>query len=462
MCRRPSPVALPLLLLLSTLVSCGDDGDVGASLPGPDEDLGGSDVGPAHSDAGADAEIDVGQPQRDAAVADLATGADAEDPGPGWPGDDTPAAGLSFGPLLPWASPIDDYLEAGARHSWVFLRGIHDLVVYQQRLYLGYGDANENLGRVTPIEFRYFTDPDSPEAVREFATDEEQIERYRVLGDQLVVAGVDATEDAWLGNVYTRGPQRDWHKSRTLEGGVHVHDVAEYAGAIYAVGSGATPGEWEAGDIFAHLWVSDDGGETFAVAARHHNGGDGDARWTRLLARPEGLYVFGYGSNADFVIDEITSGVWDGEAVTPLPEEHPLRLVLPADTQPLPDGSALVFGVDASVRPLRHGAWRMVGADVRPVAGLAGLTVLDVAPHPPTGEVVLLVEEGDLVSDELRSEWSPRILLSGDMETFEEALRFVTDRPPGSVAYWRGALYFGSGAGEVLRSVGAPDAAPEG
>ena len=450
-------------LAFAVAAGCDDDGQQGGGPAAPlDGGLADSDT-----DATETGSRDSGDPETSDGAPDVGGGADAASTDAGsqevWPGDDLPAAGLTFGPLQPWANPIDDYLEAGMQHAGLFLRGVHDLVVWEGRLYLGYGDANVNLGRVIPIEVRSFTSPDEPEPLREFATDEEQIEHYRVLEQGLYIAGVDATEDAWLGNVYYRGEAGDWTKSRTLQGGVHVHDVAGHGGAVYAVGSGAAPEEWEAGDIFAHLWRSEDSGASFEIVARRHNGGDGDARWTRLISRPEGLYVFGYASNAQFVIDEIVNGVWDGQEVTPLADDHPLRWVLVDQSHPLPDGTALLTGVDASAQPLRRRAFRMSGDGVvEPVAGLQGLSVLDVAPHLPTGEVVLMVEQGDEVSDELRSSWAPKILISSDLESFTEALSFESERPPGAIVYWRGALYFGSGEGQVLRSAGRPQDAPPG
>ncbi len=115
-------------------------------------------------------------------------------------------AGLRCGAPSPWAEPIADYLAVGERQTMGgdFLRAVQDLHVYEDRLYLGYGDANVNLGRATPIEVRAFADDARPEAASEFRTDEEQIERYRELDGDLWIPGVDATEDAWLGNVYWR------------------------------------------------------------------------------------------------------------------------------------------------------------------------------------------------------------------------------------------------------------------
>ncbi len=126
---------------------------------------------------------------------------------------------LSFEAPTAWDVPIQDYLDAGEAElgHTDFLRGLHALDVYDDRLYFGFGDANLNLGRVFPVEVRAYSD-DSPGAwSSEFTTDEEQVDRFRRSNDGLLVPGIDATEDAWLGNVYATFPGVPWFKSRTVD-----------------------------------------------------------------------------------------------------------------------------------------------------------------------------------------------------------------------------------------------------
>lgn len=126
-----------------------------------------------------------------------------------------------------WAEPLRDYLAVGERQTMggAFLRAVQDLAVYDDRLYLGYGDANINLGRATPIEVRSFRDDGAAEAAAEFRSDEEQLEQYRELDGDLWIAGVDATEDAWLGNVY-------WRPRATPGGGGFARGAVNVGGAL--------------------------------------------------------------------------------------------------------------------------------------------------------------------------------------------------------------------------------------
>jgi hypothetical protein len=165
---RCTPAALLFALVIATPGACGGDPPAG----------GGDGLAPLDSAAPVDTTTaaDTGAPE----VAD-----DTAAPTP------TPLAGQSFGAPQAWATPIADYLAAGEAEvkSLAFLRGIHDLASYEGQLYLGFGDANLNLGRIFPIDFRAFTDPSDATAHGELVTDEEQLDRYRRVGPDLLMAG---------------------------------------------------------------------------------------------------------------------------------------------------------------------------------------------------------------------------------------------------------------------------------
>ncbi len=219
------------------------------------------------------------------------------DTAPAWPD----LQDLEFASFEPWARPIDDYIETNRDQLGHddFLQGIHDLAVFEDRLYLGYGDANLNLGRITPIEVRAWTslEPDGWQA--EFTTDEEQISHYRLTADALVIPGVDATEDDLLGNVYSKAEGgAGWFKSRTLEYAWHVHDAAAVGSDLYACGSGGSYDDYENSTVNAFLYRSSDAGGSFVVHQQlPHPDPPGDNRFTQLLTVGEQLYVFGYRSD---------------------------------------------------------------------------------------------------------------------------------------------------------------------
>ncbi|MEZ4389589.1 MAG: hypothetical protein R3A48_00725 [Polyangiales bacterium] len=361
-------------------------------------------------------------------------------------------AGRRCGPLEPWAQPLADYLAAGERVAMgrSFLRGIQDLTVFDGRLFLGYGDANLNLGRATPIEVRAFRAPRPDALAAEFRSDEEQLEQYRALGDSLWIAGVDATEDAWLGNVYGR-VSGTWTKHRTVPNGVHVHDITRWRGSLWAVGSGATMSEWNSGNIFGHLWRSDDGARTFTVAARHHNLGRGDARFVRILPLRDALLLFGYRTGAAGTGSTVVNQRFDGTAATALGMTDPLRAIFVVETLPREGGGGMARGAASSNGALVHRAMR-VSADgaAAEIDALRGRQVLDAWEDPLTREVLVLSAEGDEWSG-APLQYAVRLDVTADLTRFTELTAFITDDATRAVARWGDHVYVGRDDGALLR-----------
>ncbi|MFN3201078.1 MAG: hypothetical protein ACE366_21940 [Bradymonadia bacterium] len=434
-----------LWMCVSALAAC-DDGAESDEAPDMAVNAGGA--------GGADAEV------ADADLPDAMVSEDADVTPDATVGPETIAA-QEVGQPEPWGQPLVDYLADGEAHvgpDGVFQRGIHDLVPFDDQLFFGYGDATVNLGRVTPIEFRAFTDPGDPTAVvTEFASDEEQIDRFRLIDGVLYQAGIDATEDAWLGNVYRRPPGGEWVKHRTVNNGVHVHDVVGFEGELYAVGSGGTPEEWMGGNVYGHLWRSEDQGATWSVVDRVHNGLMGDTRWVRLMAAGGELYMFGYRSDRMGQIYEFPTGqlATSLRRVDLLPDEHPFGRFFATETDMIAPDVALLRGVDVAAPPLEYVTWRVDSDGIAPVEALAGLTLIDVSVHQETGEILLLAHEGsDFEQVNALTSWSVRVLVATgpDLEEVVELTRFETDVRPRAAAWWRGALYYGDDSGEVWRS----------
>ncbi len=401
----------------------------------------------------------VGCSDDDVEIADGAPVADVKvtgDAGPDGPAATT-IASLKFGTLDKWATPIEDYIKAGRAKYSSFLRQIHDLTVYQDRLYLGYGDANVNMGRIVPISFRYFGSPDSTAVVKEFNSDDEHLERYRHIGDDLFMPGIDSTEDAWLGNVYYKRKTDKWVKSRTLKGGVHVHDVIGYKGAIYSVGSGATKDEWTAGKIFGHLWKSTDKGKTFTIENKRPNADGGDCRFVRLLPTSKYLYLFGYRSNSKGVPIDVINSRYDNGKREDLADTHPLRYIWASETYALGDKLFVVRGYKIKVvKKLVLSTWRVTDdGKTEDVKQFAKQTVIDVYQHPATKEILVLShDENDYDKISKMKDWKLHIYVTSDFKSFSELHSYSTKTRPKSIAYWKKAIYVGDNAGVVWRSKG--------
>lgn len=371
------------------------------------------------------------------------------------PDPDRPYAERTFAAPTAWATPLADYITAGeaAFPEQAFERGIHDLATFDGRLHLGYGDATLNLGRVVAIEHRAFTDPeDAASLVTEAASREEHLDGFRRFGERLMLPGIDAVDDAWLGNVYLRDPGQPWRMARTVDRGVHVHDVVQWGASLYAVGSGATPEAWNNGNVYAHLWISRDDAQSWQVLHTVHNERMGDARFVRLLPLDDALYTFGYRSDAMGSINRLLAGAWDGTIYTPLAAEHPLSRAFVVGTEPLSATAGLVWGADVAADPLVSRVWRLEGGLAAPVEALAGHTLVDLSRVEATGEWLLLVHAGDTWAM-TPDPWEAQVWVAPpDLSAASEVLRFTAPAPVKSVAAWGGALFLGDAQGTLWKA----------
>lgn len=373
--------------------------------------------------------------------------------------DAAPTIGsLTYDALKKWATPIEDYIKAGdTKHgAGNFYRDVHDLCVYKDRLYLGYGDANVNMGRTFPIEFRYFASPSSAQVTTEFKSHDEQLENYRLIGQDLFMAGIDSSEDAWLGNVYYKWGDAQWVKGRTLQGGVHVHDVARFGNNLYAVGSGATQAEWGQGKIYAHLWESIDKGKTFTIKARKYNEGLGDRRYVRLLPLKKTLYLFGYWYQSSSSLKP-SNARFDGSTREDLAATHPLRYIWAHHTEPINEDLGILLGMKiVVVKTLKYSVWKVSGGDkVSTVDFFDQQRVIDLYKVPHTGEVLVLShDESDYTKVGQLKSWKVHLYLTRDFSSFVELLSFTTTDRPRAIAYWQDSIYYGNARGEVWRAEG--------
>ncbi len=106
---------------------------------------------------------------------------------------------------------------------------INDLFVYNNRLYIGTGDAVVNTGPTKII----FYDLAGENFTEEFQIDEEAIYRFEEINGRLMIPGTDATEDWTFGNIYIH-TDSGWVKYRTLPRALHVMDLVWYRDMICA------------------------------------------------------------------------------------------------------------------------------------------------------------------------------------------------------------------------------------
>jgi hypothetical protein len=152
-------------------------------------------------------------------------------------------------------------LENPFLHPDPFSRNVWDLQSVQNRVLIASGDAWRNTGStVQKIDVVSYS-PDNG-FQKEFTTSDEQIHRFVVEGERVLIPGFDPLEDWSLGNFYTLetrclAPVPCWNKNRTIPFGVHTYDLAEFSGKLYT-----TIGGFDA-EVKPGLLESGDGGQTW-------------------------------------------------------------------------------------------------------------------------------------------------------------------------------------------------------
>ena len=359
---------------------------------------------------------------------------------------------MQYGEFAPWATPIQDFIEYNTEKLGHenFMHDIFDMAVFDGKLYFGYGDANLNLGHDTPIELRYFTAPEPTAIQFDFIVDEEQVSRYRVDGDMFLIPGVDATEDGLMGNAYTMSKGGEWYKSRTLDGGWHVHDIVRIGETIYACGSGGTGDDYQNSTVNAFVWRSTDDGKNFEVMFKlPHPNPPGDHRMVHLASVAGKLYAFGYYSDSTNTLYG-TQYTLEGDELVVF-DKMPSFFV--AETIPLSHDVAMLGGVHIQ-DPLLQGVMLVTEGGPKPAGMLDGYTLVNAEPLGD-GRAVLLYLDGDEYPAPADGPWTVHVGITTNGQDLTELAAFEADIFPVSVAFWHHSLYLGMTDGSLWQAEGA-------
>lgn len=132
---------------------------------------------------------------------------------------------VRFLPLQSMIYPLDKYKDEA--------RKINKLKIWDGKLYIAYGDYGINTGPTDILSLNLSTN----ELKSEFTIDDEAIVRFKDINKQLMIPGVDATEDWNFGNIYVHNNDQ-WTKFRTIPKALHVFDIAKFNDQLFcSIGS---------------------------------------------------------------------------------------------------------------------------------------------------------------------------------------------------------------------------------
>ena len=137
------------------------------------------------------------------------------------------------------------------------VNGINDLEAFNGRLYIGYGDIDNNFGPVDIVSYDLRTGALRREMLN---IPEEEVGGWWIAADgRMYVAGLDAKENWTFGNFYMNDGF-GWQKRRTIHWGAHVYQIIDFKGRLYAayVTGGTIPVNYPfvlVSDNFGATWL---------------------------------------------------------------------------------------------------------------------------------------------------------------------------------------------------------------
>lgn len=156
-------------------------------------------------------------------------------------------------------SAIEEIIEISTPYIGISGNAIWDMIIFNDYLYIGAGDFDKNA--TASVAYRYDLLNNKWEVCGYIP--DEQINRFVVLDNQLVIPGIDPIEDWSFGNYYVLQDDT-FITERILPNAIHNFDIVEYDGVLFfalGVSSGKYPLlKYENGD-FQEIQLIGENGE---------------------------------------------------------------------------------------------------------------------------------------------------------------------------------------------------------
>ena len=168
-------------------------------------------------------------------------------------------------------------------------RRINEIFAFDDRLYIGQGDAVVNTGPTDVIFYNFETG----RFRTEFTVNEEAIYRYQSIDGQLMIPGVDAVEDRRFGNLYIR-TDTGWIKLQTIPNAVHINSLVSFRNRLFAGVDAFSEVGKNQGFFFGAIYVSSDTGRTWLISNTTPSDDRNIYRIEMIVEYKDKLYVFPY------------------------------------------------------------------------------------------------------------------------------------------------------------------------
>lgn len=329
----------------------------------------------------------------------------------------------------------------------VMARNVWDMKVFDGQLYFGHGDTVANSGPIKLFRF----DTTTKQFISDFTVDDESINGFDVVGNQLVIAGSDPQEAWELGNFY-RLEAGTWHKHRTIPWGLHAYQLTEFEGKLF-VGISTD-------HLHPSLLSSSDQGLTWLDAT---NNQFLDRPFNKLIVLNQQLYATGLLETGTLKLEH---GVFEGANI-------PLTQIAPGLT---PDAPMLIQKLEYFKGGVVYtvGKRQMYTTDpseerFETIAQAAFFssnfrdTVAIPLPKDSVPTDILLKDAQVLILTHRKLEvgFENIVIQSDDAHSWKETLRFSSDSFARSFEFLKAQFYFGLGCyyteqncnanGDVLR-----------
>ena len=167
--------------------------------------------------------------------------------------ESTPATKITITEI---ESPLSAYYNGNPKAC-----SIWDLTIYQNRLYVGHGNYNDNTGPSPVYSYDLSADNYLPNAgywAQEAILDDETISRFHILFGDLYISGTDPCGADWQFGSFYKSENSTWVSFDNLPGAKHNFDLVAYNGYLFAA-LGIIPE-----DSYSPVVVSSDNGKSFS------------------------------------------------------------------------------------------------------------------------------------------------------------------------------------------------------